>query len=291
MKKTTFLKVFPYLLLPLLFYIAIEVYTIANVFYMSLHEWSVGITRFVGVQNFVRIFHDKYAIVAALHSIEWVAVSLIAAITVPFALALLLNLELKWGNLFQLAFIIPQGIAYTAAGLIWATVYSPDAGILNMILRGLGLGNLARPWLGDPDIALFCLIISKVWLRSGFYMMIYLTRLQSLPRSIIEAAEVDGANAWQRLRYVIVPLMKTAFVIVITLDIIESLRTFDVVYATTRGGPGMATEILGTRIYKEAFNFWEFGYSSAISTVLFLIAMAITVVYLYFVLKGEEYQY
>ena len=289
MQKTSLIKVLPYLLLPLLIYAAIEVYTVADVFHMSLQEWWGGTFHYVGFSHFKELFQDRYVKVAALNTVKWTTISVIAALIIPFGLALLLNQELKGANFFKTAFIIPQGVAYAAAGLIWSTVYSPDAGILNTTLRSLGLGGLARPWLGDPNVALYCLIVAQIWLRSGFYMMMYLTRLQSLPTDLIDAAKVDGASAWQRLWHVIIPLMRITFIIVVTLDLIESLKTFDIVLATTRGGPGVSTEILGTRIYKAAFEHWELGYSCAIGAVLFPIAMVITIVYLHVIMRGEEY--
>ena len=288
MQKTSLAKVLPYLLLPLLFY-AIEVYAVVDMFHMSLQEWWGGTFYYVGFSHFKELFQDRYVRIAALNTVKWLVISVISAITVPFGFALLLNQGLKGVNFFKAAFIIPQGVAYAAAGLIWATVYSPDAGILNLTLRGLGLGGLARPWLGDPNFALYALIVAKIWIRSGFYMMIYLTRLQSLPTDLIDAAKVDGANWWQRLWHVIIPLMRITFIIVVTLDLIESLKTFDIVMATTRGGPGVSTEILGTRIYKAAFDHWELGYACAIGVVLFLIAMVITIVYLHVIIKGEEH--
>lgn len=287
MQKTSLIKVLPYLLLPLFIYISIVVFTTVGVFRMSLQEWRDGAFHSVGLQHFEKFPHDRFVHTAALNSIKWIVITLIAAITIPFALALLLNQGLKGGTFFKVAFVIPQAVAYTAAGLIWAMIYSPDVGIVNTALRSLGLGGLARPWLGDPNVALYCLIVAMIWLRSGFYMMIYLTRLQSLPADVIDAAKVDGANAWQRLWYVIAPLMRISFVIVVLIDIIASLRTFDIVLATTGGGPGVSTEVLGLRIYREAFQMWNMGYSAAISTVLLTIAMIITVVYLYVIMRRE----
>jgi ABC-type sugar transport system permease subunit len=120
-------------------------------------------------------------------------------------------------------------------------------------------------------------------------MMVYLTGLKALPKDVIDAARVDGAGAWHRLVHVIIPMMKTILVIVVTLDLIESLKTFDIVLATTRGGPGVSTEVLGTRIYKAAFEHWKLGYSCAIATILFLVTMVITTIYLYVLMKEKRY--
>lgn len=289
MQRTRLIKVLPFLLLPLLAYVAIEVFTIVGMFHLSFQEWKSGVFHYIGFSWYKEIFQDRYVRIATLNTVKWMSISVLWAIIVPFGIALLLNQGLKGENFFKAVFIIPQGIAYTAAGLMWATIYSPDAGILNITLKKLGLGSFARPWLGDPNVAIYCLIFAKIWIRTGFYMMVYLTGLQALPKGVLDAARVDGADAWHRLFHVIIPMMKMILVIVITLDLIESLKTFDIVLTTTRGGPGVSTEVLGTRIYKAAFQHWELGYACAIATVLFLITMVITAVYLHILMKGKEY--
>jgi len=289
MQRTRLIKVLPFLLLPLLVYVAIEVFTIVDMFHLSFQEWKSGVFHYIGLSWYKEIFQDRYVRIATLNTVKWTSISVVWAIIVPFGIALLLNQGLKGENFFKAVFIIPQGIAYTAAGLMWATIYSPDVGILNITLKKLGLGNFARPWLGDPNVAIYCLIFVKIWIRTGFYMMVYLTGLQALPKEVLDAARVDGANAWHRLFHMIIPMMKMIFVIVITLDFIESFKTFDIVFATTRGGPGASTEVLGTRIYKAAFQHWELGYSCAIATVLFLTTMVITAVYLHILMKGKKY--
>lgn len=289
MQRTRLIKVLPFLLLPLLVYVAIEVFTIVGMFHLSFQEWKSGVFHYIGFSWYKEIFQDRYVRIATLNTVKWMSISVIWAIIVPFGIALLLNQGLKGENFFKAVFIIPQGIAYTAAGLMWATIYSPDAGILNITLEKLGLGSFARPWLGDPNVAIYCLIFAKMWIRTGFYMMVYLTGLQALPKGVLDAARVDGADPWHRLFHVIIPMMKMILVVVITLDLIESLKTFDIVFTTTRGGPGVSTEVLGTRIYKAAFQHWELGYSCAIATVLFLITMVITAVYLHILMKGKKY--
>lgn len=289
MQRTRLIKVLPFLLLPLLVYVAIEVFTIVGMFHLSFQEWKSGVFHYIGFSWYKEIFQDRYVRIATLNTVKWMSISVIWAIIVPFGIALLLNQGLKGENFFKAVFIIPQGIAYTAAGLMWATIYSPDAGILNITLEKLGLGSFARPWLGDPNVAIYCLIFAKMWIRTGFYMMVYLTGLQALPKGVLDAARVDGADPWHRLFHVIIPMMKMILVVVITLDLIESLKTFDIVFTTTMGGPGVSTEVLGTRIYKAAFQHWELGYSCAIATVLFLITMVITAVYLHILMKGKKY--
>jgi ABC-type sugar transport system permease subunit len=287
-KKNKIIQLLPFLLPPLLIYVAIEGSAVIGMFNISFQEWKNGLFNYVGLLWYKNIFQDRYLWIATYNTIRWLAISETWAVIFPFGIALLLSQKLKGDIFFKGVLIIPQSIGFTAAGLMWSTIYSPDAGILNIFLRILGLERLTRSWLGDPNFAIYCLIFAQIWMRTGFYMMIYLVGLQSLSKEVLDASMVDGVNFWQRLIYIIVPLMRRSFIVVVSLDLISVLTTFDIVATTTRGGPGVSTEVLGTRIYKAAFEYWELGYSAALATALFVLSMIITIIYLNIVVKDQE---
>jgi multiple sugar transport system permease protein/raffinose/stachyose/melibiose transport system permease protein len=164
-------------------------------------------------------------------------------------------------------------------GQVWIWIYHPDWGLLNTFLQAVHLESLTRAWLADPQTALPAVIVAWSWQQIGLAMVIFLAGLTSVPTEMTEAAEIDGANYWQSLRHVIIPLLSPATVVVVALAIINSLKSFDVVYMMTRGGPFHSSDTLAMFMYNESFQKYYMGYGSAISVVLFLIAMVVIAFY------------
>jgi len=288
-RKSDLQIIISFLAAPVIIYTIIVVYAIISAFCISFTKWTGGVFEKVGFKNFIEIFHDRNAGIATTNTLVWTVVTTILTLVICFGLAVLLNTEwLKFKNAFKLIFIIPQGIGFAAAGIIWSVVYAPEMGILNIILRNIGLRGAALPWLGDPRVALYALIFAQFWMRMGFYMIMFINRLQTLPPNLVESARIDGANTWQVLWKITIPLSRTVFMLVISLTIIDALKTFDVIFATTKGGPGLSTEVLGSLIYNEAFDQFNLGYASALSVVLLIFTMIITGIYLSIAIKGEE---
>ena len=148
---------------------------------------------------------------------------------------------------------------------IWGWLYNPDQGAVNEFLRLIGLDSLAQPWLGQNSTALAAVMVPAIWLRTGFPMLLYLAALQTIPRELYESARTDGATAWQQFRHVTFPNLRGAHYIVIALSVIESFKVFDLIYAMTYGGPGRATQVLGTWMYFQVFQYYHAGYGTAIA--------------------------
>jgi ABC-type sugar transport system permease subunit len=175
---------------------------------------------------------------------------------------------------------MPQVLSTVVIGIIWNWIYNPIFGILNEVLDAVGLEDLSRGWLGDPDIALYAVLIAAIWATIGFVFVILLAGLQNVSKDLLEAATVDGANVWQRFWNVTVPQMASVLNVVIALLLIGGFSVFDIVFVMTGGGPANATEVLATYTYKEAFTQNNVGYASAIAVVITVISLIASVTFI-----------
>lgn len=225
-------------------------------------DWS-----FVGLENFADVFTDRAAQAALMNTIILAVVATVVQNAIGLALALGVNTMVKSRYVLRVIFFAPVVLTPLVAGYVWSYLLSPS-GAVNEALRGVGLGALAQDWLGDPRFALGSIIVAIVWQFSGYSMVIFLAGLQAIPDEIMEAAVIDGAGPWRRFRSVIFPLLNGAIVINVMLSLIGGLKQFDQVVAMTGGGPGTATETISTLIYKNAFAFGEYPFSTALAVVM-----------------------
>ena len=181
--------------------------------------------------------------------------------------------------MFKSLFYLPICLALAVVGQVWMWIYRPDWGLLDLVLRAIGLGKLALAWLADSDTALGAVIVAWSWQQTGLAMVIFLAGLTAVSKELIEAAEIDGASYRQSLRRVVIPLLSPATVVVIALSILNSLKSFDAVYIMTKGGPFHSSDTLAMFMYDQSFESYYMGYGSAISVVLFLIAMIVITFY------------
>lgn len=228
--------------------------------------------NYVGLDNFRRMITDPHASGAILNTLI-IAVLLVASkVVVGLMLALAVNVRLKSRNLLRLLFFTPVIMTPIIVSYLWKYIFS-NRGTLNTILGWFDLEGLN--WLGEPTLALISILIVTSWQVVGLYMVIFLAGLQAVPPELDEAARMDGASAWQRLRHVTLPMLAPSITVAVVVALIQSLRIFDQIYALTHGGPGYATETLSTMIYRISFQFGEFSYGAAISLSFSLIVAAI----------------
>ncbi|HTR87176.1 MAG TPA: sugar ABC transporter permease [Reyranella sp.] len=269
----------PYLLLApsILFLVAFTYLPIVRVGWESLHDRPHGTTKslFVGLGNYTALFSDK----AFLQSVVNNLVYAVGTVPLSMALALLFAIALQNSTrvsaLFRALLLFPSMVPLVAAASLFFFIFLPGVGLLDYYLGKLGLHGFN--WLGDPDVALWSLIAITVWKNAGYYMLFYLAGLQTLPGEVLEAATIDGANFWQRLRHVIVPLLAptTAFVLVIAL--INVLTQVDHVIVLTKGGPSNSTKLVLFYIFEEAHENFAAGKAAAASllSVSFLLALSV----------------
>jgi raffinose/stachyose/melibiose transport system permease protein len=240
----------------------------------SFTDWSSysDEVNFVGLENFKTIFSPSENYLSFISNTFVFTIITIALKTVfGLALALLLNEGIRrFVHIYRMLIYLPAVLPTLVVALIFKSILNPANGLLNGFFRGVGLSGLAKPWLVDPRLALYSVIGVDTWKGVGYIMVILLAGLQTIPKEYYEAAEVDGASAVSRLRHITLPLLMPAIIVITVLNVLYGLRVFDIVYALTNGGPGYATEVLSTGIFK-AFSQGRYGLGTAISSILFII--------------------
>jgi len=237
-------------------------------------DWSSYSDKvnFVGLENFNTIFSPgenylKYISNTFVFTFNTSVLKLVLGL----ALALLLNEGVKrFAPIYRTMIYLPAVLPTLVVALIFKSILNPATGLLNTFFRSVGAASLAKPWLVDPHIALMSVVEVDTWKGVGYIMVILLAGLQTIPREYYEAAEVDGANAWSRFRHITLPMLMPAILVVTVLNVLYGLRVFDIVYALTNGGPGYATEVISTGIFR-AFSQGQYGLGTAISSILFVI--------------------
>jgi multiple sugar transport system permease protein len=230
-----------------------------------------------GLDNFVELFRDTTFRIALGNTLYYVIFTVPITMAVALGLALLLNLPIRGRNFFRTTFFFPYVASLVAVAVVWNMIFNPAAGPVNQLLMSLGVQNPPR-WTASVDWAMPTVIMASVWKGMGYYMLIYLAGLQGIPVSLYEAASVDGASAWQKFRYITLPMLTPATFFVSIMCTIAAFKVFDLILVMTEGGPGRATNVLVIQIYNTAFREFRFGYSSAIAMVLFAIVLIVTVI-------------
>lgn len=248
-------------------------------FIMSVMSWdgSQRPMEFVGLQNFREILADKVFVGSLQHTISYALMTVLPTLILALLLAVLLNSKIKGVAIFRTAFYFPYIASIVAVGAVWNMLFQPDFGPVNEFLKFLGMADPPR-WVVDTDWAMVAISIVSVWKYMGYYMIVYLAALQGISASLYEAAGIDGANGWQKLIYITVPMLTPTTFFVLIMLTIQCFKVFDLVYVMTGGGPGNATKTLVNFIYEKAFKTWEFGPASAAAIVLFAIVLVITLI-------------
>lgn len=273
---TDFLYIVPALAL----FIVFVLYPIFYIVQASLLDWN-GIAQgsFVGLDNYVKLFtHDRSFMLALRNSVFWIFLTIFPQMFIGFALALMLNSDVWGRNIYRAIFYLPAIISPVVIGIVWRRIYNPFGGFLSDLGQATGLTFLAQPYLADPQMAIFATIAVNVWQWTGWSMLLYLAGLQGISQDMLDAADVDGVNGWQRIRYLLWPLLTHVHSTLILLGVIGALQTFALVFIMTKGGPNHATEMLPTYIFQQAFEMQAMGYASAVAVVLLVIALILSVI-------------
>jgi multiple sugar transport system permease protein len=247
--------------------------------YISLHDYilSQGGIQSFNPRNYLNIFHDDLLISASRNTLVLTVSVVVLELLIGFGLALVLNnRHLRGRDLYLLVLLIPMLMPPITVGLIWRLLLHPELGIINYFL---GLTGLPQPaWLGDPRLAMITVIIVDIWHETSFILLILLAGLTSLPDELYEAAMIDGASAPQQFRFLTVPLMMPTILVATLIRMIAALKTYDLIYILTRGGPGISTETISYYIYRVAFVFLDMGSSAAMSFILLILIVILTLV-------------
>lgn len=268
-----------YLLPGFLVYAGFLLYPLIRAAQFSLYSWpGFGPSTFVGFGNYLDLLTDRRFLAAILHAL----ILIIFYSLLPLAVGLVLAAILRRGQvrglgIFRVLIFMPQVIALVVVAVAWYQIYAPG-GLLNRILTVLGLGQVTRGWLGDPNFALPAVGMIGFWLQTGLVMLLLLAGMGRIPTDLYEAARLDGAGAVHEFFAITLPSVKAEIATSLVLTIIAALKTFDLVYVTTGGGPGTATTVPSYEVYNRAFNLKDVGSASAVAIVLTVLVFAINVV-------------
>ena len=254
-------------------------YPIGYMIYASFLDWSpsqrIGEAEFIGLRNYTNLLGDAAFAESFWVTIKFAAVVVSIEMVLGVGLALLLDRNLRGVSVLRTIFILPMMIAPIVVGLMWRYMYHPTVGIFNRTLKNWGFESI--PWLSDGSWAFIAVVIADVWQWTPFIFILSLAAMQSLPSSALEAARIDGASEWQTIILIKLPLMVPVLIVTLLLRLIDAFKVLEVILVLTNGGPGLSTEILSLRIFRTAQEFQNLGEAAAMSNVLLLLLMGLTI--------------
>lgn len=250
---------------------------IVVLFYMAFTNWNVfGKADWVGLANFERLIGDGSFRISVVNTLYYSALHIPLTIVVSLGLALLLNNKIRGVAFFRTAAFFPYITSIVAIAVVWNLLFSPEYGPINEFLRFIGIQN-PPGWLTSPEWAMPAVVIVGTWRDMGYYMILFLAGLQTVPRELHEAARVDGASVWQRFVNVTLPCLRPTMFFVTVMLTINSFKIFDLILVMTDGGPGQSTLVLSQFIYRKGFEESQFGYASAAAVALFFMCIIVTI--------------
>ena len=252
---------------------------IANSFFDLRLSGGSGVTKFVGMENYVEVWKDKDFWNAAKNTILITLITVPGALVVGMGLAMLANLPFKRKWPVRLSLLLPWALPLSFAGLIFAWFFHTEYGVVNDVMRRVG-GNEPTMWLLSPNWAFTAICLTIIWKTSSFMALILLAGLQMIPKSLYEAAEVDGASKLQQFWQITIPMLMPSIIVALIFRTITALQTFDIPYTMTKGGPGNSTETLAMLIHKTTIEYLDVGYGSTLAVCMFVLSMCVTAFYL-----------
>lgn len=277
-----YLIVSPYLIHVVLFVLFPVVFSIV----LTFHKWNIiSPMEFVGVDNYLHLFQDRLFWKSILNTLQFLLVHIPLQIGIALLLAYFLNEKLALRAFFRASFFLPVVISGVVVTILWQQLYGLETGILNRLLTSFGLGRV--DWLSNPKIAIVSIAIMATWKNVGLYVILFLVGLQTVPRSYYEAAEVEGATAWQQFRYITLPAINPTIFMVVILSTVGGFSLFIEPYIMTDGGPLNSTLSAMLYIYKQAFGYYHMGYSATLGIFFAILIMGVVALQKMFLEKEE----
>jgi multiple sugar transport system permease protein len=260
--------------------LAVIVFPWVFTIWMSLNEWKVGSpTTFVGLSNYVRMPNDPRFLEAVVHTIYYTALSVLLPVLLGTLSAVVFHQKFVGRGFLRGIFIMPMMATPVAIALVWTMMFHPQLGVLNYMLSLVGIPP--QLWVFNPNTVIPSLVLVETWQWTPLVMLIVLGGLAAIPTEPYESAQIDGANLWQVFRYITLPLIMPFLFIAGMIRMIDAVKSFDIIFAITQGGPGSASETINVYLYSVAFVYYDLGYGSAIAVVFFLLIVALAALMLY----------
>jgi len=261
----------------LIVYSVYVLYPIINTLIYSFYEWDgMGVGVFVGFENYLNLFKDAVFLTALKNNTWVVLTSVFAQIPLGLIMALMLFAPIRGIKLFSSIYFFPFLMSTVAVGLLWVLMFDPINGLINQLISLFGFENVA--WLSQTNTALFAVLLVIVWQFAPFYMILFKAAIVGIPEDLYEAAEIDGASPLTKFFHITLPLLMPTIVSSSILAVVGSLKSFDIFYIMTGGGPNHGTELLGTYMFKQAFINFNMGYASAIAFIMFFLSLMVTII-------------
>ena len=278
-----------FLAVPLLLFSIFTLFAMVFSFYLTFHQWSIIEPErpFIGLQNYEDLTRDASFARAVGNTIYFTGLSVPLAMLLGLSVALLLNLPLRARGFLRTLYFLPFVTPFVVVAIIWKWLYNGDFGLINYYLIQFQVIKDPLRFLADRDLAMPSVIVMSVWAGISFNMVVYLSALQAIPEELYEAARVDGAGRWSRLRYITVPMLRPTTLFLLVINVIGSFQVFTQIFVMTSGGPVERTTTIVYYIYQSAFKFYEFGYASTLAFALFLMLLILTVIQLRLYRRGE----
>lgn len=269
---------FPNLLIFLIF----TVFPVVATLGISFTSWDLlGSMEWIGIKNYVELFQDETFLKVTGNTFYFTAVSVPLCLIISFLMAVLLDSKIKFLKLWRAIYFLPVISSMVVVAIVWNWLYNPQFGLVNYFLSLIGIEGPA--WLSDTTWAMPAVIITNIWKNMGYNMMLFLAGLQSISSNYYEAAELDGANFWQKTRYITLPMISFTTLFVVITSVIGSFQVFDLVMMMTDGGPARSTSVMVHYLYQNAFSYFKMGYACAQAVVLTLIVLVLTLLQFKFV--------
>lgn len=257
---------------------------------ISFFDWN-GVSpnkTFVGFSNYTKLFSDPFFKLALKNTAIFFFTTIPIQAVFGLTLAYCYQKNLYVKGLARSIIFLPNVMALVVIGYVFSQMYNYQQGFINEMLRNFGLDSLARDWTGDPNTALYSIIFANIYTYIGFSMTLYISGMLSIPTDVMEAAKIDGGSEWNVMRYITLPLLKPTHITIIILGIVGTLKTFDIVWLITKGGPARKSEMLATLLYRSYILDYKAGYAAAIAVVILIIALVLSCLNLYIQNRGDD---
>jgi ABC-type sugar transport system permease subunit len=274
-ERAAYLFLLPYLF----FFLVFGLLPVVLGCFVSLTDWEiVGAFKWVGLRNYATWLRDDHLWLATINTLRYTLMGVPSVTILSLVLAIYVNKRMIGSTVSRTIFFAPYVISVTVTALLWSWILETDFGVLNYYLMNIGLP--AIHWLTDRNWAMVSLIVTKLWWDTGFSLVIFLAGLQDISPELYEAARIDGANSWRQIRHITLPLLRPVMSLVVMLNLINSMQGFSTMFLMTQGGPAGSTTTVVYEIYEQSFNQYKMGYGAALSLLLFLAILALSLIFL-----------
>ncbi|MFE5323345.1 carbohydrate ABC transporter permease [Paenibacillus sp. NPDC056579] len=264
----------------MLFYMMFFMIPLLQSLQHAFTRWDgVNQPEFNGLDNFIQAFQDELVWHSLLNNICFILFAVVVQIPVIIVLGIAISSIRRWKGLYKTTVFVPSILSTAVVGILFSFIYHPEIGLLNQLLKSAGAGSLVHTWLADDKTAMLAILVTNAWQWTGFYVVLVLAAILGISTEVYEAAELDGATGWSKAWHITIPLIRSVIMVIILLSITGAMKALDIVMVMTGGGPANQTEVLATYMIKQGTRLNEYGYGNAISILIVLFTLALTVLF------------